>query len=211
MKQAAPSTRPTFLSLISIAAVPGFFALALGCGTGSRDSSLVLANVAGQKITQKEFEGIVRALAPKPSDADALLKDPKLKDRRNQLVGNLAEQRALIELARIEGIDKDVKVRLQAESSLAEVYKRAIIEKRAAAITPPEAELRKIYDEAIAQQKASGNTQPIPAFEAVRAELVRAWQQKQQQQAQERLVKELKERVPVSYAEGYQPNQVAGN
>ena len=211
MKQAISNTHVTLLPLVPIAMAPIFLALILGCGTGSRDSSPVVANVAGQKITQKEFEGIVRALAPKQSDADTLLTDPKMKERRNQWVGNLAEQRALIELARLEGVDKDVKVRLQAESALAEVYKRAIIEKRSAAMAPPEADLHKIYDEAITKQKAAGNTQPLPPFDAVRAELVQAWQQKQQQQAQERLVKELKERVPVSYGEGYQPNQMGGN
>ena len=211
MKQAISNTHVTLPPLFPIAIAPIFLALILGCGTGSRDSSPVVANVAGQKITQKEFEGIVRALAPKQSDADTLLTDPKMKERRNQWVGNLAEQKALIELARLEGVDKDVKVRLQAESALAEVYKRAIIEKRTAAMTAPEADLHKIYDEAIARQKTAGNTQPLPPFDAVRTELIQAWQQKQQQQAQERLVKELKERVPVSYGEGYQPNQIVGN
>ncbi|MDE3244541.1 MAG: hypothetical protein KGN80_00525, partial [Acidobacteriota bacterium] len=64
-------------ALLSLALAP-LLVLALGCGTGSRDSSPVVANVAGQKITQKEFEGLVRALAPKPSDADSLLTDPKM-------------------------------------------------------------------------------------------------------------------------------------
>ena len=104
-----------------------------------------------------------------------------------------------------------MKVRLQVESALAEVYKRAIIEKRTAAMTAPEADLHKIYDEAIARQKAAGNANPIPPFDAVKTELIQAWQQKQQQQAQERLVKELKERMPISYGEGYQPNQISGN
>jgi len=207
MKQATSNTQTT---LLSIALAP-ILAVALGCGTASRDSSPVVANVAGQKITQKEFEGIVRALAPKKSDADTLLSDPKLKERRNQWVGSLVEQKAMIELARLEGVDKDVKVRLQAESALAEVYKRAIIEKRTSATVAPEAELHKIYDEAVAKQKAAGSTQPLPPFDAVRAELTQAWQQKQQAQAQERLVTELKQRVPVSYAEGYQPNQMGGN
>lgn len=202
-------TAPAATSL-SIALAP-LLVLTLGCGTGSRDSSPVVANVAGQKITQKEFEGLVRALAPKPADADSLLTDPKMKERRNQWVGNLAEQKAMIELAKLEGVDKDVKVRLQAESALAEVYKRAILEKRAASMTPPEADLHTIYDEAVAKQKAAGGTQPLPPFETVHAELVQAWQQKQQQQAQERLVKELKQRVPVTYGEGYQPTQLGGN
>lgn len=204
----APSPSPAIS--LSLAILP-ILALALGCGIGSHDSSPVVANVAGQKITQKEFEDIVRALAPKPSDADSLLTDPKLKERRNQWVGNLAEQRALIEMAKLEGVDKDVKVRLQAESALAEVYKRAILEKRTASMAAPEADLHQIYDEAVAKQKAAGSTQVLPPFDAVHAELVQAWQQKQQQQGQERLVKELKQRVPISYGDGYQPTQMGGN
>lgn len=203
--------RSHFKSVSIPMAMAPLLVLTLGCGLGSRDASPVVANVAGQKITQKEFEGIVRALAPKQSDADLLLKDPKMKERRNQWVGSLAEQKSLIEFARLEGVDKDVKVRLQAESALAEVYKRAIIEKRTSAMTPPEADLHKIYEEALARQKTSGSAQPLPPFEAVHTELVQAWQQKQQQQAQELLMKELKERVPVSYAEGYQPNQAGAN
>lgn len=207
MKHSSTASRANALSF----ALAPLLALALGCGTGSRDSSPVVANVAGQKITQKEFEGLVRALAPKPADADSLLTDPKMKERRNQWVGNLAEQKAMIELAKLEGVDKDVKVRLQAESALAEVYKRAILEKRAASMTAPEADLHTIYDEAVAKQKAAGGAQPLPPFDAVHAELVQAWQQKQQQQAQERLEKELKQRVPVTYGEGYQPTQLGGN
>lgn len=200
------------LSAIALSLVfAPILALGLSCRTGAGDSSPVVANVAGQKITQKEFEDIVRALAPKPSDAVSLLTDPKMKERRNQWVGNLAEQRALIELAKLEGVDKDVKVRLQAESALAEVYKRAILEKRAASMSAPEADLHAIYDEAVAKQKAAGGTQPLPPFEAVHTELVQAWQQKQQMKAQERLVTELKQRVPVSYGEGYQPTQMGGN
>lgn len=200
------------LSAIALSLVfAPILALGLSCRTGAGDSSPVVANVAGQKITQKEFEDIVRALAPKPSDAVSLLTDPKMKERRNQWVGNLAEQRALIELAKLEGVDKDVKVRLQAESALAEVYKRAILEKRAASMSAPEADLHAIYDEAVAKQKAAGGTQPLPPFEAVHTELVQAWQQKQQMKAQERLVTELKQRVPVSYGDGYQPTQMGGN
>jgi hypothetical protein len=208
MKQTNSSSHNTILP---IAITPLLVTLALGCGLGSRDSSPVVANVAGQKITQKEFEGIVRAVAPKQSDADSLLTDPKMKERRNQWIGSLTEQKAMIEFAKLEGLDKDVKVRLQAESALAEVYKRAILEKRTAAMTAPEAELRQIYDEAAAKQKAAGGTQPLPPIEAVHTELVQAWQQKQQQKAQDRLAKEMKERVPVSYSEGYQPNQMGGN
>ncbi len=209
MKQPTSNSPSTTLSIAT--ALAPVFVLALGCGTSSRDSSPVVANVAGQKITQKEFEGIVRALAPKPSDATSLLTDPKMKDRRNQWVGNLAEQKAMIELAKLEGLDKDVKVRLQVESALAEVYKRAIIEKRAAAMTAPEADLHGIYDEAVAKQKAAGGAQTLPPFDAVHAELVQAWQQKQQQKAQEGLSLELKQRVPVSYGDGYQPTQLGGN
>jgi len=207
MKQAPLNAKATLLPIVHAPVL----ALALGCGTGSRDSSPVVANVAGQKITQKEFEGIVRALAPKQSDADKLLTDPKMKERRNQWVGSLAEQKAMIELAKLEGVDKDVKVRLQAESALAEVYKRAILEKRTAALTAPEADLHKLYDDAVTQQKASGNPQPIPPFDTVRAELVKAWQQKQQAPAQERLAAEVKQRIPISYGEGYQPSQMADN
>ncbi len=189
--------------------------LGLGCNKASHDSSPVLANVGGQKITQNEFEEAIRAVVPDAAKVEQVLHSDRMRDQRNGFLGSLAQQKALTELARMEGVDRDPKVRLEAEGAVAQVYLKAILQKRSGTATPTDADLKKVYDEVVAKQKASGNPQPPPPFEEVKATLAQMWQQQQEQQNQARLqddlTKELKTRVPTTYAEDYQPKQQGGN
>ena len=187
----------------------------LGCNKASQDFSPVLANVGGQKITQREFEETVRSVVSDAAKAEQVLHADGMRDQRNGFLGGLAQQKALMELARMEGVDKDPKVRLAVDGAVAQVYLKAILDKRGSSATPTDADLKKVYDEVLAKQKASGNTQPPPPFESVKPTLAQMWQQQQEQQNQTRLqdelAKELKARVPTTYAEDYQPKQMAGN
>lgn len=190
-------------------------AVGLGCGKPSPDSSQVLANVGGQKITQKEFEDTVRSVVPDSAKAEEVLHSDAMHDQRNGFLGSLAQQKAALELARMEGVDKDPKVRLAVEGAVAQVYLKAILDKRSAPVAPSEADLKKLYDSVVAKQASSGNSQPPPPFDSVKDTLTQMWRQQQEQQNQERLqtqlFKELKERIPVTYAEDYQPKQTTGN
>ncbi len=187
----------------------------LGCNKASQDSSPVIANVGGQKITQKEFEDTIRSVVTDAAKAEQVLHADGMRDQRNGFLGNLAQQKAVMELARMEGLDRDAKVRLAADEAVAQVYLKAILDKRAGSATPTDADLKKLYDEVVAKQKASGNPQPAPPFEMVKSQLAQMWQQKQEQQNQARmqdeLAKELKVSVPITYAEDYQPKQMAPN
>ena len=187
----------------------GILALAalgnLGCGKVSKDNSPVLASVGGEKITQQEFEQTVNAWAGDAAKAKDVLTNPAMKDQRNQILGSLANQKALLQLVKTEDLDKDPKVRLQMEAAQADAYFQIMADRMTEKAEPTEAQLKTFYDELLVQAKAANQAQGLPPFEQVKAQLPGAWKRKQMQTAREALVTRINQKVPVVFAPDYKP------
>lgn len=188
--------------------------VALGCKKGSKDTDQVLANIAGEKITSGQFQESARMIFQDEKRAQDLLKDESAKDQRNQLLESLALQKAMVRFAKAEGLDKDPKAKLMLEQAQARVFFQLLVERRSTKVEPTEEQLRKQWDEIVAQQKAMGRDKGLPPYEQVRENLVARWkqqeQQKQEQLVSESLLKEVKQKYPITFAEGYKPAEPAG-
>ena len=55
------------------------------------------------------------------------------------------------------------------------------------------------------ERKAAGQAQGLPAFEQVKAQLPMIWKQRQQEKVLDQLLKEAREKAPVTFAEDYRP------
>ncbi len=187
----------------------------LGCNKFSKnklpkDTSLVLANVAEDKITQNQFQEAVKALVGDEKKADDILKNDAMKEQRNQILEGLAMQKATTRMALSQGLDKDPKVKLMLEQRTAQVYLQAIMEKRIAKLEPTEAQLKTLYDEIVAQRKKEGQDKNLPTFEQAKPSMPTLWKQKQEQATGEALFKEIKQNYPVIFAQGYKPTPQPG-
>ena len=192
----------------------GFGSLAVlglfGCRHAPKDASKVLASVAGEKITETQFVDIVKIVAGDEKQADALLKSGELKEQRNQFLESLALQKSTVQLAKGEGLDKDPKLKVMLEQRIAQVYLQALMERRMPKQEPTDAELKTLYDDLVQQRKAEGQDKGLPAFEEVKAQLPGVWKQRQEQATSVALFKELKQKYPITFAEGYQPTPQPG-
>jgi len=90
----------------------------LGCHKFSRDNSKVIANVAGEKITEKSFAETIKAMVPDEAKAKDILSSEALHDKRNEFLGQIAKAKALVLLGKAQGLDKDPAVKLRLESLL---------------------------------------------------------------------------------------------
>lgn len=173
-------------------ALPVLVALAAlaGCQKGSPDASKVLANVAGQKISQGDFETMVAGMVPDPSKLQMILKSPAFQAQKADMVRQMAMQKAVIAYARTQGLDTDPSVRAQIEGAIAQAYFQAIMARRgeAARIQPTDAQLLAMY------QEIQARTKDIPPFEQVKAQLAQGYPQWQFQ-------KDLKAAVPITFAD----------
>lgn len=70
----------------TLSALAAVLVLASGCQRGSSDASKVLANVGGQKVSQADFEAMVKAMVPDPSKAQALMQSPAFQAQKSDLV-----------------------------------------------------------------------------------------------------------------------------
>jgi hypothetical protein len=180
---------------------------ALGCGKVSGDHSKVIANVGNEKITEKAFGDTVKALVGDEVKAKELLTSEAARDQRNQILEQMVTQKALMRFAKSEGLDKDPKVQLAAEAAVANVYAKALIDKRMVAAEPTEAQLKALYDDFVKQSEAAGQKGGVPPFEQVKAQLPELWKRKQGQQASDTLLTQLKQLYPVVFAPEYKPSQ----
>lgn len=183
-------TLERFMKIRTLSVLAAALALAGGCHRTNSDASKVLANVAGQKISQADFEEMVKGMVPDPSKAKALMQSPAFQAQKADLVRQLAMQKAVIAFARNQGLDRDPAVRAQIEGATAQAYFQAIIGRRAdpAKAAPTEAQLQGMYQEIKAKSK------DIPPFDQVKPQLAQGY-------GQWLFQKELKAAIPITYSD----------
>lgn len=171
-------------------ALAAVLALGGGCHRSSSDVSKALANVGGQKITQADFETVVKAMIPDPQRAQAVLQSPAFQSQKADLVRQMAMQKAVIAWAKNQGLDKDPAVKAQLEGSVAQVYFQAMMARRQdpARNPPSEEQLLAMYQEIKAKSK------DIPPYEQVKPQLAQGY-------AQWLFQKELKVAVPITFSD----------
>jgi len=179
----------------------------LGCHRFSRDNSKVIANVAGEKITEKSFAETIKAMVPDEAKAKDILGSEALHDKRNEFLGQIAKAKALVLLGKAQGLDKDPAVKLRLEQMTAQAYVQTLMERRLAKAQPTDAELKATYDELVAERKAQGQADGIPPFEQVKAQMPMLWKQRQESKVFEQLMKEATQRYQITYADAYKPAQ----
>ena len=177
----------------------------LACKTSKPDTSRVIANVGGDKITEAEFQDVVKTLSPDPKEAQTFLTDPAARDERAQLASRIAMSRAITTYAKQTGLDQDPSVKRQLEQQQANVYFQALAKKRMTTIEPTDEQLQAFYKEQVDRMKAQGATGAPPPFEAVKAQLVQGFKQQRMAAVKDEIQKEVKAKVPVTLADDYRP------
>jgi hypothetical protein len=180
----------------------------LGCGKVSDDHGKVLATVAGEKITEQAFDTTVRAFLGDEAKAKDLLTNTAMREQRNQILGTLVNQKALLAWAKAEGLDKDPKVQIEVTSALANAYFQVLVERLVSKAEPTDDQLKAVYDEYAAQAKAANQAQGLPPFEQVKGQLPSLWKRKQTQIARDALLAQLNQRYPVVFDPDYRPAQM---
>jgi len=178
--------------------------LSMACKTSKPDTSRVIANVGGDKITEAEFQDVVKTLSPDPKEAQTFLTDPAAQDERAQLASRLAMSKAIAAYAKQTGLDQEPAVKRQLEQQQASVYFQALAKKRATTVDPTEEQLMAFYKEQVDRMKAQGRT-GVPAFEVVKAQVAEGWKQQRMQTISQEIQKEIKAKVPVTLADDYRP------
>lgn len=170
----------------------------LGCQrTG--DGGKVLANVAGEKITEAGFKQALETAGMPSSQMADLLSNPLQRERRQELLRTLVETKTLVAYGKSAGLDRDPKVGRTMEQVTARVYFQFLIEQRGKA-EPTEAQLRELYDRHLAKQAKRGSVAGFPKFEDVQPQLREAWVQDQIQQ-------DVAQKIPVTFADGWKGSQ----
>ena len=177
----------------------------LACKTSKPDTSRVIANVGGDKITEAEFQDVVKTLSPDPKEAQTFLTDPAARDERAQLASRIAMSRAITTYAKQTGLDQDPSVKRQLEQQQANVYFQALAKKRVTNAEPTDEQVLGFYKEQVDKAKAQGQTQGIPPFEAVKAQMTQGFKQQRMAAISQEIQKEIKAKVPVTLADDYRP------
>ena len=189
-----------------IAAPALLLTLALGCGkTATPDASRVIANIGGSKLTEAEFQDIVKSLSPDPKEAQTFLTDASARNDRAQLAQRIAMSRAITTYAAQTGLDKEPSVRRQLEQQQANIYFQALMKKRMSGLAPTDEQLQAFYKERVEALKAQGRAQGVPPFEAVKGQLPELWKQQHMQSLSDQIQNEVKQKVPVTLADDYRP------
>jgi hypothetical protein len=177
---------------------------ALACKTTKPDTSRVIANVGGEKVTEAEFQDVVKTLSPDPAEAQKFLTDPGARDERAQLASRIAMSRAITAYAKQTGLDKEPSVKRQLEQQQASVYFQELAKRRMGTAAPTEEQLLAFYKEQVDKMKAAGRT-AVPPFEAVKTQVAEGYKQQRVQTISQDIQKEIKAKVPITLADDYRP------
>jgi hypothetical protein len=179
--------------------------LSLACNSSKPDTSRVIANVGGDKITEAEFQDVVKSLSPDPKEAQSFLSDPAAQAERANLASRIAMSKAIATYAKETGLDKDPTVRRQLEQQEANVYFQALAKKRAATTEPTDEQLLAFYKEQVERMKAQGGAANVPPFETVKAQVAQGYKQQRVASISQDIQKEIKAKVPITLADEYRP------
>lgn len=180
-------------------------ALGLGCSKVPKDTSRVIANVGGERITEASFKATVLAMAHDPSKAQAFLNEADQRPQRNGFLGKLVQAKQVVALGKTAGLDKDPAVQAQLEGLMAQAYLQTLAERRLGTAEPTETDLKALYDGLVAERKAAGQGDGLPTFEQVKPQLPMLWKQRQQERVLEQLLKEARDKAPATFADDYRP------
>jgi hypothetical protein len=177
----------------------------LACKTSKPDTSRVIANVGGDKLTEAEFQDVVKTLSQSPKEAEVFLSDPAAREERAQLASRIAMSKAITAYAKQTGLDQDPAVKRQLEQQQANVYFQVLAKKRMSSADPTDEQLMAFYKEQVERLKAQGRTQGVPPFETVKAQVAEGWKQQRMATISQDIQKEVKAKVPVTLADDYRP------
>jgi len=178
--------------------------LSLGCNPGKSDTSRVIANVGGDKVTEAEFQDVVKTLSQDPKEAQSFLSDPAARDERANLASRIAMSKAIAAYAKQTGLDQDPAVKRQLEQQEANVYFQALAKKRMTTAEPTDEQLMAFYKEQVERMKAQGAA-GVPPFETVKAQVAQGYKQQRAQTISLDIQKEIKAKVPITLADDYRP------
>jgi succinyl-CoA synthetase alpha subunit len=178
--------------------------LSLACNPGKPDTSRVIANVGGDKITEAEFQDVVKTLSQDPKEAQSFLSDPAARDERANLASRIAMSKAIAAYAKQTGLDQDPAVKRQLEQQEANVYFQALAKKRMTTAEPTDEQLMAFYKEQVERMKAQGAA-GVPPFETVKAQVAQGYKQQRAQTISLDIQKEIKAKVPITLADDYRP------
>lgn len=177
----------------------------LGCEKVSKDTSKVIASVAGEKITENVFEATIKSMVNDEAKAKDVLTKADMRETRNEFLSQLLKGKALVALAKAQGLDKDPQVKIRLEQASAQAYLQTLMDRRMPKNGPSDAELKVLYDQQVAQLKAMGQDKGVPPFEQVKSQLPTFWKKQQEGKIFEQLMTEASQKSPITYTEGYKP------
>lgn len=176
----------------------GVAVLVLGCGKAPQDTSRVIANIGGEKITEK---ALAEALASAVGDAKKtqdILGSETMRPQRNGFLEQMAMGKAIVAYGKAQGLDKDPAVKAQMERIIASAYFQVLVERQTPKVEPTEADLKAFYEELSKQMGPQ-----IPPFEQIKDRLPQAWKQRREQEGQKALFDKIRQQVGVTISDDY--------
>lgn len=177
----------------------------LGCKGVSGDNSKVIARVAGEKITEKGFETVIKVIVGDETKAKEVLSSEPMRTKRNEFLGEWLKGKALVAMAKAEGLDKDPALQTRLEQATAMAYLQVLVEKRLEKVKSTDADLKAFYDKQVSQIPEEMRAKSVPPFEQVKPQLEAMMKKEKETEVYEKLMQEALSKSPITYTEGYNP------